>query len=71
MKNQLSSYEPGRQQVSNKLKFHYNFKLGIIQIYNLVIARMRQKELQLETTELQASLGYMGKTLSHETKQIF
>lgn len=50
MKNQLSCYEPGRQQITNTLNFHYNFKLGISQTYNPVMTRVRQKELQLEVS---------------------
>lgn len=49
MKNQLS-YEPKRQQVTNKFNFHYNFKLGLTQTYNPVMARVRQKVLQLEVS---------------------
>lgn len=72
MKSPLSSCEPGRQQTTNKLNFHYNFKLGISQTYNPVMTRVRQEELQLEVsqaTKLQASLGYMGRTFL--TKQKF
>lgn len=47
MKNQLS-YEPKRQQVTNKFNFHY--KLGLTHTYNPVMMRVRQKALQLEVS---------------------
>lgn len=45
MKDQLLSYKPGIYQVTNKLNFH--FKVGIVETYNPVITRVRQKELEV------------------------
>lgn len=52
------SYKPGIYQVTNKLNFHLNFhfKMGIVETYNPVITRVRQKELEVrDELRLQSS----------------
>lgn len=58
MKNQLLSYKPGIYQVTNKFNFHLNFhfKMGMVETYNPVITRVRQKELEVrDELRLQSS----------------
>lgn len=54
MKNQLLSYKPGIYQVTNKFNFH--LKMGMVETYNPVITRVRQKELEVrDELRLQSS----------------